>query len=57
MTTLLGRAGAVAGDVEFRDDGVMHDPVTGRRGGHVPGDAQVSGNPPDGAARSFLHLR
>ena len=37
-TPLLGSVGAIAGDVEFQDDGVMHHPVDGRRGGHGVGE-------------------
>ena len=38
LAALLGRAGAVAGDVEFKDDGVMDHPVNGRGGGHGVGE-------------------
>ena len=31
---LVGRVGAVAWDVEFQDDGVMHHPVNRSGGGH-----------------------
>ena len=41
VTTLLGRVGAVAGHVEFKDDGVMHAPVNGRRGGHGIGEDEL----------------
>ena len=34
---LLGRIGAVAGDVKLQDDGVVHDPVNRRGGGHGVG--------------------
>ena len=37
VATLLGRDGAVARDVEFKDDVGMHHPVNGRRGGHGVG--------------------
>ena len=38
LTPLLGSIGAVAGDVELQDDGVMHHPVDGSRGGHGVGE-------------------
>ena len=38
LAALLGRIGAVAGDVEFQDDGVMHRPVNRSGGGHGVGE-------------------
>ena len=38
LTTLLGRSGAVAGDVEFQDDRMVDHPVDGRRGCHWVGE-------------------
>ena len=37
LAPLLGRIGAVAGDVKLQDDGVVHDPVNRRGGGHGVG--------------------
>ena len=37
LASLLGRIGAVAGDVKLQDDGVVHDPVNRRGGGHGVG--------------------
>ena len=38
LAALLGRIGAVAEDVKLQDDGVVHDPVNGRGGGHRVGE-------------------
>ena len=38
LDALLGCVGAVAGDVKLQDDGVVHDPVNRRRGGHGVGE-------------------
>ena len=38
LAALLGRAGAVAGDVKLQDDGVMDHPVNRRGGGHGVGE-------------------
>ena len=38
LAALLGCVSPVAGDVEFQDDGVVHDPVDGRSGGHGVGE-------------------
>ena len=35
LAPLLGSVGPVAGDVKLQDDGVVHDPVNRRGGGHV----------------------
>ena len=40
---LLCCVGAVAGDVEFQDDGVVHRPVDGRGGGHGVGEDELGG--------------
>ena len=37
LAPLLGCVGAVAGDVKLQDDGVVHDPVNRRGGGHGVG--------------------
>ena len=37
LAPLLGSVGAVAGDVKLQDDGVVHDPVNRRGGGHGVG--------------------
>ena len=37
LDALLGSVGAVAGDVKLQDDGVVHDPVNRRGGGHGVG--------------------
>ena len=37
LTPLLGSVGSVAGDVKLQDDGVVHDPVNRRGGGHRVG--------------------
>ena len=37
LTPLLGSVGPVAGDVKLQDDGVVHDPVNRRGGGHGVG--------------------
>ena len=37
VASLLCRISAVAGDVKLQDDGVMHHPVDGGRGGHGVG--------------------
>ena len=37
LAPLLGSVGPVAGDVKFQDDGVVHDPVNRRGGGHGVG--------------------
>ena len=34
LAPLLGSVGPVAGDVKLQDDGVAHDPVNRRGGGH-----------------------
>ena len=38
LAALLGCVSPVAGDVKLQDDGVVHDPVYGRRGGHGVGE-------------------
>ena len=38
VAPLLGCVGAVAGDVKLQDDGVVHDPVNRRGGGHGVGE-------------------
>ena len=38
LAPLLGSVGAVAGDVKLQDDGVVHDPVNRRGGGHGVGE-------------------
>ena len=38
LGALLGSVGAVAGDVKLQDDGVVHDPVNRRGGGHGVGE-------------------
>ena len=38
LDALLGCVGAVAGDVKLQDDGVVHDPINRRRGGHGVGE-------------------
>ena len=38
LDALLGSVGAVAGDVKLQDDGVVHDPVNRRGGGHGVGE-------------------
>ena len=35
---LLGGIGPIAGDVKLQDNGVVHHPVDGRRGGHGVGE-------------------
>ena len=37
LDALLGSVGPVAGDVKLQDDGVVHDPVNRRGGGHGVG--------------------
>ena len=37
LDALLGSVGPVAGDVKLEDDGVVHDPVNRRGGGHGVG--------------------
>ena len=37
LAPLLGSVGPVAGDVQLQDDGVVHDPVNRRGGGHGVG--------------------
>ena len=37
LAPLLGSVGPVAGDVKLQDDGVVHDPVNRRGGGHGVG--------------------
>ena len=37
LDALLGCVGPVAGDVKLQDDGVVHDPVNRRGGGHGVG--------------------
>ena len=37
LAALLGSVGPVAGDVKLQDDGVVHDPVNRRGGGHGVG--------------------
>ena len=37
LAPLLGSVGPVAGDVKLQDDGVVHDPVDCRSGGHGVG--------------------
>ena len=38
LAPLLGCAGPVVGDVKLQDDGVVHDPVNRRGGGHGVGE-------------------
>ena len=38
LAPLLGSVGPVAGDVKLQDDGVVHDPVNRRGGGHGVGE-------------------
>ena len=38
LDALLGSVGPVAGDVKLQDDGVVHDPVNRRGGGHGVGE-------------------
>ena len=38
LAPLLGSVGPVAGDVKLEDDGVVHDPVNRRGGGHGVGE-------------------
>ena len=38
LSSLLGRSGPVAGDVEFQDDRVVDHTVDGRSGGHGVGE-------------------
>ena len=38
LAPLLGSVGPVAGDVKLQDDGVVHDPVNRRGGGHRVGE-------------------
>ena len=38
LAPLLGSIGPVAGDVKLQDDGVVHDPVNRRGGGHGVGE-------------------
>ena len=38
LAPLLGCVGAVAGDVKLQNDGVVHDPVNRRGGGHGVGE-------------------
>ena len=42
LTALLGHSGAVAGDVEFKDDRVVDHPVDGRSRGHRVGEDVLS---------------
>ena len=42
LAPLLGGIGAVAGDVKLEDDGVVHDPVNRRGGGHGVGEDAFS---------------
>ena len=37
LDALLGSVGPVAGDIKLQDDGVVHDPVNRRGGGHGVG--------------------
>ena len=43
FASFLGRIGSASGDVKLQDDGVVHDPVNRRGGGHGVGkDASYS---------------